>query len=69
MSAIKSKAKQILAAEISRSLGIPIAAADDVVDHIQELILAHRDGDDTYNSVGEILTAYNISASLAWVFD
>ena len=69
MSMTKHKAKQILAAEISRSQGIPIAGADDVVDHVQELIYAHNDGDDTYESIGQILTAYRIPASLAWIFD
>ena len=69
MSKVKENARKILAAEVSLRTGIPLEAADDLLDHIQGLLYDHRGGIGTYPSEQAILTEFGISPTNLWVFD
>lgn len=69
MSLIKRNARQILAADISLKRGIPIEAADDLLDHIQELLYDFRGGMSAYPSEESIINDFGINSHLLWVFD
>lgn len=69
MGATKDYARQILAADIANQRGIPIEAAEDLLDHIQELLYDYRGGMGLYASEESILTEYGIPHTLLWVFD
>lgn len=69
MSAVKRHARQILAADLAARRGIPLEAADDLLDHIQELLYDFRGGMSQYQSEDAILADFGISSHLWWVFD
>ena len=69
MSLTKENARKILTANLAFQRGIPIEAADDLLDHIQELIYDFKGGMGGYKSIDQILTDFGISSSLVWVFD
>lgn len=69
MSLTKENARKILTADLAFQRGIPLEAADDLLDHIQELIYDLNGGMGGYHSIDEILTDFGISSNLAWVFD
>lgn len=70
MSMMKRYAKQILAADLSARRGIPIEAADDIVDHVQDEINEFLLGVDSYyDSIKDIFDSYGIPYFLDWVFD
>lgn len=69
MGAIKDHAKQILAADIAVWRGIPIEAADDLLDHVQELIFDFRGGMGAYESEEQILTDFGIQPCFIWIFE
>lgn len=70
MSVTSHYAKRILAADIASKRGIPIEAADDIVEHVQDEINEYLFGEDSaYETIADIFTDYCIPCHLAWVFD
>lgn len=69
MGAMKDHAKKILAADISTRRGIPLAAADDLIEHIQSEIYAYENGETPYETVAELFADYGIPVYLQWVFE
>lgn len=69
MGAIKDNARKVLAADLAFQRGIPLEAADDLLDHIQELLYDFRGGMSDYQSEDAILADFGISSHLWWVFD
>lgn len=69
MSALESNARAIIAQDISTQRGIPLEAAEDVIDRVQELLYLHRAGDNLYTSEQDILLDFGIPFSLLWAFD
>ena len=69
MSLTKANARKLLASNLAFDRGIPIEAADDLIDHIQELLYDHYGGMGSYDSPESILTDFGISSDLLWVFD
>ena len=69
MGAVKDHARQILAADLAFQRGIPLEAADDLLDRIQELIYDFRGGMSDYESEDAILLDFGISTHLWWIFD
>ena len=69
MSNIKRNAWQALVEEISNKYGICPEAADDLLEHIQELLYEFRGGMSAYPSEDAILADFGISSHLWWVFD
>lgn len=69
MSALESNARAIIAQDISTQRGIPLEAAEDVIDRVQELLYLYRAGDNLYASEQDILLDFGIPFSLLWAFD
>lgn len=69
VSAIESNALSLIAQDISTQHGIPLEAAEDVIDRVQELLYLHRSGGILYESEQDILRDFGIPVSLLWAFD
>lgn len=69
MSLTKRYARQIVADNLSLQRGIPVEAAEDLLDHVQEIIYDHRGGMGEYKSEYDILTDYGIPIEFAFIFD
>ena len=69
MSLVKFNSMSVLIEEVSREKNIPIEAAEDLVEHVQELLYEHREGMGDYTSEEELLLNFGINPGLLWVFD
>lgn len=69
MSMMKTKSLQILTATLAQEACISSEAAEDVVEHVQELILEHRGGSTVYPSEEAILDDFGINRGYLWCFD
>ena len=69
MSLVESNSMNILIETVSQEKGIPIEAAEDFVEHVQELLYEHRAGMGDYTSEEELLLNFGINPGLLWVFD
>lgn len=70
MGAIKDRAIEVLAHEISAQRKIPLVAAEDHIEHVQDLVYDYLNGENTgYASLEELYIDYGIPKYARWVFE
>lgn len=69
MSMVESNSMKILIQSVANNRCISYEAAEDLIEHIQELLYEHRSGMHDYTSEEEILSDFGINPGLLWVFD
>lgn len=69
MSMMKAKSLQILTATLAQEACISFEAAEDAVEHVQELIYEYRGGSTVYPSEEAILDDFGINCEYLWCFD
>lgn len=69
MSMMKTKSLLILTETLAQEACISFEAAEDIVEHVQELIWEHRGGSTIYPSEEAILDDFGINHDYLWCFD
>ena len=69
LSRVEEKARAILIQRVAQQKSIPFEAAEDLIEHIQELIYERLAGMSEYTSDEEILEDFGIDPDILWVFD
>lgn len=69
MSMVETNSMRILIQSVADQRCISYEAAEDLIEHIQELLYEYRAGMHDYTSEEEILYDFGINPGLLWVFD